>query len=105
MAHGFYPLSHANTEVVLAADFNRTGTRLATGSADHRIRVFELNEDETSDDGDSEDEDGGGGQWELIEEWRAHNAEVSDVGTFLFLSCFQLLVADYSLLRAQYSNI
>lgn len=63
MAHGFHPLSHSNKEVVLAADFNKKGDRLATGSADHRIRVFDQQE----------------GEWELIEEWRAHNAEITDV--------------------------
>ena len=63
MAHGFQPLSHANKEVVLATDFNKTGDRLATGSADHRIRVFE------QEDGD----------WSLLEEWRAHHAAVTDV--------------------------
>ncbi|KAI4151801.1 MAG: hypothetical protein LQ340_003293, partial [Diploschistes diacapsis] len=64
MAHGFRPLSHANKEVVLAADFSKTGDRLATGSADHHIRVFEPG--------------GLDGEWELVEEWRAHNAEVTD---------------------------
>lgn len=63
MAHGFHPLSHADKEVVLAADFNRYGTRLVTASADHKLRVFDDVE----------------GNWTLIEEWRAHNAEVTDV--------------------------
>ena len=74
MAHGFYPLSHSNTEVVLAADFNRAGTRLATGSADHRIRVFELVDGSSSSEEEDEDD-----KWELVEEWRAHNAQVTDV--------------------------
>jgi WD40 repeat protein len=63
MAEGFHPLSHANKEVVLAADFNRYGTRLVTGSADHRLRIFDLKD----------------GEWVLLEEWRGHNAEVTDV--------------------------
>ena len=63
MAHGFQPLSHANDEVVLTAAFNKYGNRLVTGSADHRLRVF-----------DEKD-----GNWVLTEVWRGHNAEVLQV--------------------------
>lgn len=69
MAETFLPLSHANKEVIITAHFNTPGTRLVTGSADHRLRVF----DEKDDD------------WNLIEEWRGHNAEVTEV---IFRSSF-----------------
>ena len=67
MAESFLPLAHANKEVVLTAHFNTPGNRLVTGSADHRLRVF-----------DEKDND-----WILIEEWRAHSAEVTEVSVSL----------------------
>ena len=63
--NGFLPLTHSDTEVVLCADVDRYGTRLVTVSADHRLRVFEL--DEAS------------GEWELVDAWRGHNGMILDV--------------------------
>ena len=64
-AHGFKGLTHGSAELVLAAHYNFYGTRLVTGSADHKIRVFDL----TAED-----------NWELVDAWRGHNGEVLDVG-------------------------
>ena len=60
---GFRSLAHTSNDLVLAAHFNEYGTRLVTGSADHRIRVFDLNQE----------------QWQLTDLWRGHNGEVLDV--------------------------
>ena len=57
-------LDHGSHDVVLCAAYNLYGTRLATGSADHHIRVFD------------KDEEGG---WRLKACWRAHDGEVADV--------------------------
>ena len=62
--HGFQALAHESNDVVLAAHFNDHGTRLVTGSADHRLRVFDL---------DAE------GAWDCTDLWRGHNGEVIDV--------------------------
>jgi WD40 repeat protein len=62
--HGFQPLTHESNDLVLVAHFNDHGTRLVTGSADHRLRVFDL---------DAE------GSWDCTDLWRGHNGEVIDV--------------------------
>ncbi|MCJ1353242.1 MAG: epoxide hydrolase, soluble (sEH) [Icmadophila ericetorum] len=63
-AHGFKELDQGTSELVLAAHFNTYGTRLVTGSADHRIRVFDKGENES---------------WTQVDVWRGHNGEVLDV--------------------------
>ena len=63
-SQGFRELSHGGSELVLAAHYNTYGTRLVTGSADHRIRVFNLGVD---------------GTWEIADVWGAHKGEVLDV--------------------------
>jgi nucleoporin SEH1 len=63
-AHGFIKLPPSSKEVVLAAHFNKYGTRLVTGSADHRLRVFDLQDS---------------GDWQRTDVWRGHNAEILDV--------------------------
>jgi len=66
MAHnGFHRLSHGHLDLVLATSFNHYGTRMATASSDHRIKVWDRN-DKT-------------GQWVVIDVWTAHDAEVTDV--------------------------
>ena len=62
----FKRLAHDSTDLVLAAHFNNYGTRLVTGCADHRIRVFDL------------DESTG---WQMVDVWRGHNGEVLDVSS------------------------
>jgi len=49
---------------VLAADYNFYGTRLVTASSDHRLKVWDKKRDTT---------------WELVDSWRAHDAEITDV--------------------------
>lgn len=62
--HGFRNFDHGAADVVLAVAFNSSGTRIALGSADHKIRVYDVEEDETST---------------LVDQWRGHDAEVMDV--------------------------
>lgn len=61
--HGFTNFDHGAADVVLAASFNSSGSRLALGSADHKIRVYDVEQDETST---------------LVDQWRGHDAEVLD---------------------------
>ena len=63
-SHGFQELNHGGVELVLSAHYNSYGTRLAIGSSDHRIRVFDKSEDD---------------EWSLSDQWRAHNGEVIEV--------------------------
>ena len=67
-SRGFTTVEHEAQDIVLAAAFNPSGTRIATGSADHRIRVYDID---------------GNQQWSVVDQWRGHDAEVSDVGRFL----------------------
>ncbi|KAL8651421.1 MAG: hypothetical protein Q9210_003263 [Variospora velana] len=60
---GFRNFDHGAADIVLAAEFNLTGTHLAVCSADHKIRLF------------------GQGQrdaWILVDQWRGHDAEILD---------------------------
>jgi len=71
---GFTSIDHTAADIVLSAAFNPSGTRIALGSADHRIRVY--------DAGQSDD-------WNLIDQWRGHDAEVLDVG-HIYARCLSL---------------
>ncbi|KAK0916783.1 hypothetical protein LTR02_000554 [Friedmanniomyces endolithicus] len=62
---GFHRLSHGHLDLVLATSFNHYGTRMATASSDHRVKVWDRN-DKT-------------GHWIVTDVWTAHNAEVTDV--------------------------
>jgi nucleoporin SEH1 len=59
----FQTFSHGHQDLVLAVDFNYFGTRMVTASSDHRLKVW-----------DKKDE-----SWTLVESWRAHDAEITDV--------------------------
>ena len=61
--NGFQSFEHAAADIVLAASFNSSGTRIALCSADHKIRIYDL---------DGED------SWILIDAWRGHDAEILD---------------------------
>jgi len=63
--NGFHRYSHGHTDLVLAVSHNTDGTRAATASSDHRVKVWER--DEAS------------GQWSAIDTWIAHDAEVTDI--------------------------
>ncbi|KAK4888932.1 hypothetical protein LTR27_012212 [Elasticomyces elasticus] len=63
--NGFHRLSHGHLDLVLVADVNLYGTRMATASSDHRVKVWDRSEKT--------------GQWIVIDVWPAHDAEVTDV--------------------------
>ncbi|WPG99194.1 nucleoporin seh1 [Acrodontium crateriforme] len=62
---GFHRFSHGHQDLVLAVAYNSYGTRMATASSDHRVKVWDRN-DKT-------------GQWSVTDVWLAHSAEVTDV--------------------------
>ena len=61
MESGFKNFNHGAADVVLAVAFSSCGTRLAVASADHKIRVYDLEHDQT---------------WVQVDQWRGHEAEV-----------------------------
>ncbi|KAF2278629.1 WD40 repeat-like protein [Westerdykella ornata] len=65
MASGqsFQSFSHRHQDLVLAVDFNYFGTRMVTAGSDHRLKVWDKKDD----------------SWNLVESWRAHDAEIVDV--------------------------
>ena len=73
--NGFTVVEHGAADLVLAAAFSPSGTRIALCSADHKIRVFDLDEDKN---------------WSLLDQWRGHDAEVLDVSSS---QSFSLLLA------------
>lgn len=62
-SNNFTTFSHGHQDLVLAVDFNYFGTRMLTASSDHRLKVW-----------DKKDE-----AWSLVESWKAHDAEITDV--------------------------
>ena len=69
--NGFQSFEHAAPLIVLAASFNFSGTRIILCSADHRIRVYNI---EQNDD------------YFLVDQWRGHDAEVLDASIALSAS-------------------
>lgn len=59
----FQTFSHGHQDLVLAVDFNYFGTRMVTASSDHRLKVWDKKDD----------------SWNLVESWKAHDAEIVDV--------------------------
>ena len=70
---GFTTVEHGATDVVLAAAFSHSGTRITLCSADHKIRVFDLDAIK---------------RWHLVDQWRGHDAEVLDASSPRFLPSF-----------------
>lgn len=64
-ANGFHRFSHGHQDLLLAVSYNFYGTRMASASADHKVKVWDRN-DKT-------------GQWIVTDVWTAHDAEVTDV--------------------------
>ncbi len=63
---GFRSFDHGAVDVVLAAAFNSSGTRIAICSADHKIRTYNVEQDNS---------------WTLIDQWRGHDGEVLDASS------------------------
>jgi nucleoporin SEH1 len=61
----FQTFSHGHQDLVLAVDFNYFGTRMVTASSDHRLKVWDKKDD----------------SWTLVENWKAHDAEIVDVSS------------------------
>ena len=61
---GFQSFEHVAVDVVLAISYNPSGKRLATASADHKIRIYDNEANANAS---------------LIDQWRAHDAEIFDV--------------------------
>ena len=68
---GFQSFENVATDAVLAISYNLSGTRYAVASADHKVRIY--------DSGKQYDN----GQVTLMDQWRAHDAEILDVSISL----------------------
>ena len=68
--NGFQSFEHAAADIVLAASFNSSGTRIILCSADHKIRVYNIDKDDA---------------YFLVDQWRGHDAEVLDASMALLL--------------------
>lgn len=70
----FTTFEPSHLDVVLAVDFNYYGTRMATASADHRVKVYDRKED----------------SWNLVDTFGAHDAEITDVRPMTYGVTFDL---------------
>ncbi|KAI9848897.1 MAG: epoxide hydrolase, soluble (sEH) [Sclerophora amabilis] len=59
----FRTWDHGHRDVVTTIAYNFHGDQIATGSADHRMKVFEKEND----------------TWKVVDTWRAHSAQVFEV--------------------------
>ena len=66
--NGFQSFEHAAADIVLAASFNSSGTRIILCSADHKIRVYNIDQSD---------------EYFLVDQWRGHDAEVLDASIAL----------------------
>lgn len=64
MAGGFADFDAGHRDLVTVTKFNFYGNRIVTASSDHRMKVWDLKDN----------------QWQLVDTWRAHDAEIRDVG-------------------------
>ena len=64
-SNGFHRFSHGHQDLVLVVSYNFYGTRMATASSDHRVKVWDRNDQS--------------GQWTVTDVWLAHDAECTDV--------------------------
>jgi nucleoporin SEH1 len=62
---GAHRFSHGHRDLLLAASYNVYGTRAATSSSDHKLKVWDCNEKT--------------GAWIVTDAWTAHDAQVTDV--------------------------
>ncbi|KAJ5444569.1 uncharacterized protein N7458_008441 [Penicillium daleae] len=62
MTGGFADFDAGHRDLVAVSKFNYYGNRLLTASLDHRMKVWDLKD----------------GQWQLVDTWRAHDAEIRD---------------------------
>lgn len=61
----FHRFSPGHTDLILSLSYNFYGTRLATASADHRVKVWDRSDS--------------AGTWSISDTWTAHDAEVTDI--------------------------
>ncbi|EMC93238.1 hypothetical protein BAUCODRAFT_233614 [Baudoinia panamericana UAMH 10762] len=67
----FHRFSHGHHDLILATSFNLYGTRMATASSDHRVKVWDHHE--RTKDGELS------AHWTVTDVWLAHDAEVTDI--------------------------
>lgn len=60
---GFADFDTDHRDLVTVTKFNFYGNRIMTASSDHRMKVWDQKD----------------GEWQLIDTWRAHDAEIRDV--------------------------
>ena len=63
MSSGFADFDAGHRDLVTVTKFNFYGNRIVTASSDHRMKVWDQKDDE----------------WQLVDTWRAHDAEIRDV--------------------------
>ena len=68
---GFQSFDNAAADAVLAISYNPSGTRYAVASADHKVRIYDSRDQHSS------------GQVTLMDQWRAHDAEILDVSILM----------------------
>lgn len=71
----FQRYNHGHNDLVLAVDYNFYGTRMVTASSDHHLKVWDRQKDD---------------EWVVTANWPAHDAEISDVSSLMYLLIFPM---------------
>lgn len=89
--NGFQSFENAAADAVLAICYNSSGKRMATASADHKVRIYETGDPDVN------------AQPTLTDQWRAHDAEILDVSlskdVFPFITHSRVLYFLFSFLE------
>jgi hypothetical protein len=67
MSGGFTDFDAGHRDLTVVTKFNFYGNRIVTASSDHRMKVWDQKD----------------GDWQLVDTWRAHDAEIRDVSTMI----------------------
>jgi nucleoporin SEH1 len=70
MSGGFTDFDAGHRDLTIVTKFNFYGDRIATASSDHRVKVWDQKD----------------GEWQLVDTWRAHDAEIRDVSSAMAYS-------------------
>lgn len=73
---GFADFDAGHRDLVTVTKFNFYGNRIVTASSDHRMKVWDQKD----------------GEWQLVDTWRAHDAEIRDVGKQPASNAFVLML-------------
>lgn len=75
---GFRSFENVAADAILSINYTPSGTRCAIAAADHKVRIYDCANQDS------------GIQPTLLEQWKAHDAEILDVSSRVSRSLFSI---------------